>query len=328
VLRLLGAGAGGTILMALGDRPLRTMELTERVAGYSPRTVYRYATRLTELGLIDRDEEEGVPSKVVHSLSTPRGRELNELVAAYAEVAMERLPGGLIGGAEWGALTVVAEAWESGMIDELSFGPKSLAELAHGEHGLSFHQVSRRASLLARNGFVEEVPGTGRHRRYSLCQKTRRVMGLIAGIGRWRRRHVVAQGSPGLSTAETAGLMRTALPLILLPAHAGKSFELRIASVDEGRTLEEPVWGGVAADGSVVNQAAASEAVDGAAHGAVTAWVDSVLDGPRNGLAVKGDATLITDCLRHLHSSLWRNGNGNGSAAAAPETVAGRSNGS
>jgi hypothetical protein len=55
------------------------------------------------------------------------------------------------------------------------------------------------------------------------------------------------------------------------------------------------------------------------------AWVDSVLDGPHNGLEVKGDGELIGDCLRSLHTSLWRNGNG--SAAAAAEAVAGGGDG-
>lgn len=320
MLRLLGAGASGPILMALGGEPLRTMELTERVAGYSPRTVYRYATRLTQIGVIDRDEEEGVPSKVVHSLSA-RGRELYELVAAYAEVAMKRLPGGEIGGAEWGTLALVAELWESGMIEELNLGPKSLTELANGEHGLSFHQVSRRAGIFARGGFVREIPGTGRYRRYALTDKTRLAMGLVAGIGRWRRRHVVPEGSTGLSAGEAAGLMRTALPLIVLPDHTGKSFELRVSPAGEPDESGEPVWAGVAEDGAVVNHPAAPKAVDGAAQGGVATWVDSVLDGPRNGLRVKGDEELIGDCLRALHASLWPNGNG--SAAAAAEAVAG-----
>lgn len=323
MLRLLGAGASGAILMALGDGPLRTMELTTRVAGYSPRTVYRYATRLTEFGLIDRDEEEGVPSKVIHTLS-PQGRELHEVVAAYANVAMSRLPSGEIGGAEWGSLALVAELWESGMIEQLNGGPRSLTELARGEHGLSFHQVSRRASLFGRGGFIREVPGSDRHRRYALTERTRRAMGLIAGIGRWRRRHAEPKGSPGLSAGEAAGLVRTALPLIVLPDHAGKNFELRIAAVNGGEA-PQPVWGGVAADGRVASRPAVLESVDGSAHGSVIAWVDSVLDGPHNGLEVKGDAALIADCLRHLHLTLWRNGNG--SPPAATETVTGGSDG-
>jgi DNA-binding HxlR family transcriptional regulator len=313
------------ILMALGEGSLRTMELTERVSGYSPRTVYRYATRLTESGLIDRDEEQGVPSKVVHRLSDPGGRELYELLETYANAAMSPLPNGQIGGAEWAALALVAEMWEAGMIDQLNLGPKSLTELARGEHGLSFHQVSRRAGLFVRSGLIREIPEGGRHRRYALTGKTRRVMGLLAGIGRWRRRHVVPKGSSGLSTGEAADLMRAALPLVTLPDHAGKSFELRIAPLGAGGTGAEPVWGGVEADGAVDNRTTALEGVDGAALGTVAAWVDSVLDGPNGGLEVNGDRALIDDCLRTLHASIWRNGNG--SAPATAEAVAGGGDG-
>src|SRR5215213_11976278 len=76
VLRLLSAGATGAILMALGEGPLRTKELTERVPGYAPRTIYRYAGKLAELEVVEREEEPGVPSKVVHTLSDPCGTEL------------------------------------------------------------------------------------------------------------------------------------------------------------------------------------------------------------------------------------------------------------
>src|SRR5215475_2489322 len=71
VLRLLSAGATGAILMALGEGPLRTKNLTERVPGYAPRTIYRYAGKLAELDVIEREEEPGVPSKVVHTLTDP-----------------------------------------------------------------------------------------------------------------------------------------------------------------------------------------------------------------------------------------------------------------
>jgi DNA-binding HxlR family transcriptional regulator len=319
MLRLLSAGASGAILMALGEGPLRTKELTARIAGYAPRTIYRYSTKLAEIGLVDRDEEPGVPSKVVHTL-TEAGRELFDLVGTYASASLIRLPNGEIAAPDWGALAVVADFWETGIIDALSLEPRSLAELAHHrEHDLSFHQISRRATLLSRDGFIEVAAGSGTGRRYTLTPKARRAAGLIAGIGRWRRRHVLPEGS-GLSSAETAGLMRTALPLIALPDHGGKRFELRIAPGDE-RVAAEPIWGAVEHDGAIVNCPNPLDEVDCAAHGDVVAWVDSVLDGPRNGLKVEGDSRLIADCLRHLHAALWQNGNGSttaGPAAAAP----------
>src|SRR5215204_4010072 len=123
VLRLLGAGASGSILMALRGGPLRTKELTERVPGYAPRTIYRYAAKLRELGFVEREDEPGVPSKVVHRLTDPDGRELAELVDAYADASLGRLPNGEIGAHEWGSFSLVADLWDSGMIEVLNMGP-------------------------------------------------------------------------------------------------------------------------------------------------------------------------------------------------------------
>lgn len=321
MLRLLGAGASGVILMTLGEGPLRTKELTERITGYAPRTVYRYSTRLTEIGVVGRDEQPGVPSKVVHSLTEPRGRELYELVNAYANASL----GGRIAAAEWGSLALVADLWESGMLDALNHEPRTLTELAQGGHGLSFHQVSRRVGLFAREGFIEETVEGGRRRHYALAGKARQVMGLVAGIGRWRRHYVVPKGGSGLSAGEAAALMRTVLPLIVLPDHTGKSFELRIVPPTGKGADEEPVWGDVGADGAVVNRLSPLELLDSSARGNVAAWVDSLLDGPRNGLKTKGDAGLIDDCMRQLHATLWSTGNG--SAPTAAKAVTGGRNG-
>lgn len=325
MLRLLSAGASAAILLALGDGPMRTKELTEQIAGYAPRTIYRYSNRLAELGLIDREEEPGVPSKVIHTLSEPQGRELYDLVGTYASTSVLRLPTGEIAPPDWGGLAVFADFWETGIVDALSHEPRTLTELAHGEHGLSFHQVGRRAAQLSRDGFIEEAPsGGGKRRRFTLTAKARRAMGLIAGIGRWRRRHAVAGGTTGLSAGEAAWLMRVALPLVELPDHGGKRLELRIAS-EGARAGGEPVWAAVQGDGALVSCRDPLEEVDCAAHGDAAAWIDSLLDGPRNGLKVEGDDQLILDCLRQLHATLWRNGNG--SATAAAKAVTGRGDG-
>lgn len=238
VLRLLGAGASGTIMVTLGNGPLRTKELTDRIPGYAPRTIYRYAGKLARLGIIDREEERGVPSKVVHRLSDPCGTELHDLVQNYANASLARLPGGEIGAHDWSSFSLLADLWESGMIEELNLDPRSATELSRGPHGLSFHQVSRRAGMFASGGFIEEVGEGGRHRRYKLTAKARRGMALIAGLGRWRRRHVVPEGTSGLTARQVAELMRTVLPLVVVPHHGGKSLELRIEPVGEDGARE------------------------------------------------------------------------------------------
>lgn len=302
VLRLLGAGASGSIMMALREGPLRTKELTERVPGYAPRTIYRYSARLAELGMVEREEEPGVPSKVVHQLTEPSGRELADLIDAYADASLGRLPNGEIGAHEWGSFALVADLWESGMVKALEQGSRSLTQLSQGDHGLSFHQVSRRASLFAIGGFIRETTEGTRYRQFALTDKSRRAMALVAGIARWRRRHVVPEGTPGLTSGEAAGLIRTVLPLACLPDHRGKGLELTISP---GDGAEEKVWAQVGSDGIVVSSAVPAVKIDGAADGQVTAWVDSILDGPGKGLSTRGDAQLLDECLRQLHAVLW-----------------------
>lgn len=305
VLRLLGAGASGAILMALGEGPLRTKELTERVRGYAPRTVYRYAGKLAEVGVIERREEPGVPSKVVHSLSEPRGRELYELIDAYADAAFTRLPNGEIDAHAWGSLGLLADLWESGMVEGLNMGPKSPTELARMEHGLSYHQVNRRASLFAIGGLLQESTNGGRRRGYSLTKTARRGMALVAGISRWRRRYIVPEGAVALTPQEVGDMLRTALPLVALPEHEGKNLGLEIAGEAMDGDESDTVWASVALDGVVLSCEGPLPQVDGHAQGEVATLVDAILDGPRDGLRSHGDQHLIESCLERLHSTLW-----------------------
>jgi DNA-binding HxlR family transcriptional regulator len=323
VLRLLGAGASGSIMMALRDGPLRTKELTERVPGYAPRTIYRYSAKLAELAMVEREEEPGVPSKVVHRLTEPSGRELADLIDAYADASLGRLPSGEIGAHEWGSFALIADLWESGVVKALEQGPRSLTELSQGDHGLSFHQVSRRAILFAIGGFIRETTEGTRYRRFALTEKSRRAMALVAGIGRWRRRHIVPKGTPGLTSGEAAGLIRTVLPLVCLPDYRGKSLELAISPRGGSGAEEEKVWAQVKSDGIVVSCPAPPAKVDSVASGHVTVWIDSILDGPGNGLSARGDARLLDECLRRLHAVLWGQIPAP-AAAAATEVLPGR----
>src|SRR3954468_6655858 len=179
VLRLLSAGATGAILMALGEGPLRTKNLTERVPGYAPRTIYRYAGKLAELEVVEREEEPGVPSKVVHTLTEGCGKELYTLVNRFADASMTRLPDGRIDAHAWASLGLLADLWEAGMVEELACEGRSPTELAKGEHGLSYHQVNRRAGLFKAGGLLTEWQGKGRRRCYGLTEKTRKTMGLV-----------------------------------------------------------------------------------------------------------------------------------------------------
>ncbi len=306
VLRLLSTGATGAILMALGEGPLRTKTLTEQVPGYAPRTIYRYANKLAELEVVEREEEPGVPSKVTHALSDPCGTELYELVNRFADASLTRLPDGRIDAHAWASLGLLADLWEAGMIEELACDGRSPTELAQGEHGLSYHQVNRRAGLFKAGGLLTEWQGTGRRRCYGLTEKARRKMGLVIGVARWCHHHVVGEGEEGMLAAEMATALRTALPLVELPDHKGKCLQLNVLEEEDAPGAEgESVWVEVEGDGSVHSCAKAPADPSAWGRGKVTAWIPALMDGKTDSVLIGGEESLFSGALDGLYEILW-----------------------
>lgn len=306
VLRLLSAGATGAILMALGEGPLRTKTLTEQVPGYAPRTIYRYAGKLAELEVVERQEEPGVPSKVVHTLTDPCGTELYELVNRFADASLTRLPDGRIDAHAWASLGLLADLWEAGLVEELACGARSPTELAKGDHGLSYHQVNRRAGLFKAGGLLTEWQGPGRRRCYALTENTRRKMGLLAGIARWRHHHVVAEDEEGMTASEMATVLRTALPLVKVPDHKGKCLRFEVLEAEEAAGGEgEAVWAEVDPDGTVQACIDPTADADAWGRGKVETWIPVLLDGKSQKILVGGEEKLVSECLDGLYETLW-----------------------
>jgi DNA-binding HxlR family transcriptional regulator len=306
VLRLLGAGATGAILMALGEGPLRTKELTRRVPGYAPRTIYRYAGKLAELDIIARDEEPGVPSKVVHTLTEGCGSELYGLVNRYADASLTRLPDGRLDAHAWASVGHLGDLWDTGMVEDLACEALSPTKLAEGDHGLSYHQVNRRAGLFKASGLLTEWESQGRRRCYALTEKTRRKMALLAAIARWRQRHVVAEDEEGMTAPEMATVLRATLQLIALPDHKGKCLRLEVSSEDDtGGPASEEVWAEVEADGTVHSCVEAPADPSGSGSGRVATWLLVLLDGRSDAVPADGEEKLVRDCLDALYETLW-----------------------
>lgn len=308
VLRLLGSGATSAILTALGDGDLRTKELTARVPGFTPRTVYRYVSKLVEIGAVEREEEEGVPSRVVHRLIDPCGADLYRLVEAYAAASMKRLSNGGIEAHAAGSLALLADMWESGMFEVLNVGPCTATELAYIEHGLSFHQVSRRTTLFMIGGLIAETQDGGRRRRYELTEQARRGMALVAGLGRWRERHVVPDRGPGLTATEVAHLLGAALPLVVLSEHAEKRLRMTVVSSDGDRTADVDLVVEVTPNGAMTRHLEPAADVDGWARGKVAAWIDVLLRERSSGSRIRvggENGSLVKIALSALCELLW-----------------------
>lgn len=307
ILRLIGTGAGAQILMALGAGPLRTRQLTDRVEGFSSRSVYRHTSEMEAWGLINRDQEPGVPSKVVLRLSEPAGRELFRLVRAFTPASLPHL-------------NLLGELWKLGFLDELSYEPRSLAQFARGEHELTFHQVNRRIGLFLSSGLLTASPPTGNGKRYELTRYGRRCMALIAGIGRWRR-HLLPHGTPGLTIAEMAAVLRVAMPLTVLPEHIGESIDLSVTGAADasGHRDMQTLRGTVGVDGTVRCTPEAGELAAGAAGATINIWFAALLDGNRGRMRVRRDLDLVDSFLTQLYDTLWNTS----TRASSASTVAG-----
>jgi DNA-binding HxlR family transcriptional regulator len=305
LLRLVGAGAGGQILMALGTGPLRTGELTELIHQFSPRSVYRYASKMHERDIVDRFEEAGVPSVVVLSLSDPPGRNLYRLLRTFAATSGARLPSEGRDFESWASLSRLGELWDLGFVEELSRGSRSLTQLAQSAPEMTYHQVNRRLGLFVSCGLLVRLQH-GHLKHFGLTDHGRRRMALVASVGRWRRRHL-GEGTPGLTIPEMATVLRTALPLILLPKFAGMNVDFGVSGgVDQnGHREDETLQGTIGLDGTMRFDGAVEPSANSSARGTINTWFAALLDGKRGRMQVGGELPLVDACLTQLHEVLW-----------------------
>jgi DNA-binding HxlR family transcriptional regulator len=305
LLKLLGNGANGPILMALGPRSLRTKKLTEKVPTYAPRTVYRHARKLAEIGLVDREEVAGVPSSVIHSLS-PAGRDLYHLIGAYAEASLPWVSGPGSGDGLWTVCALIGEMWTYGWIEELGQGGRSATDLAESTANMTFHQVSRRTHQLMSWSLLYESAARGHRKRYQLSDQTRHASALIAGLGRWRQQHVAGEADGGLTVGEMTTVLRASLPLLQMPDHQERSVKLGIVGTTglDGQRGSATLTAHVSAGGTVrcVKQ---KRSEDAWAIGIVDTWFAALLDGKRGDMRTGGDRDFVNDTLKLLHELLW-----------------------
>jgi DNA-binding transcriptional ArsR family regulator len=267
-MQMIGAAPAMDILAALGKRSAPTKQLAGGVEGFSARSVYRSLAMLEAHLLVEREANpDGRPGAV--NRLTEAGRLLLDCIPARAP------------------LRPLGELWGLGLVERLSHGPRPLLELAEGAEGLSYHQVRHRLIRFCETGLLADSPHDGMERRFQLSDTARSLMGVVAGVGRWRRRCSVAGSTPGLDAEETATVLRTLLPLAVPPEHPVDFF------------VTEP-------DGVVAVTAAPEREAAGFASAAIDAWFAVLLDGDRGRVRVGGDLDLVDGCLTQLHEVLRR----------------------
>lgn len=124
-------------------------------------------------------------------------------------------------------------------------------------------------------------------------------MGLIVGLGRWRRRHLAAEG---LSVEEMATVLRVSLPLAEAPGHPGKTMQMTVRG--DGGGAQHDLWAEVAEDGSIETRETPAPSRDCWAEGSVDNWMAALLDG-KPPTKSSGDVEMVADCLTSLYERLW-----------------------
>jgi DNA-binding HxlR family transcriptional regulator len=313
ILRFIGVEPAGSILMALGQRPLRTKQLTGQIRSFSARSVYRCIGKLEALGLVGRLPETGASSRVPLQLTEPAGRNLFRLLRSftYESAAGYRSPAGLPGngngGLSWYSLCLLGELWERGFAKELGHGSRSLVDLLERTEGLTYHQVRRKAAQFVDDGILEARPHNGQGRLYQLTALGRRRMIAIAALGRWRHRHLLADGTPGLELEELALVLRIIVPLVMLPEHGGSKIDFVITGAEDkyGHRDAAELRGVVGQEGTLKLNGDAGEDADGSAAATTNTWFAALLDGNRGRIRVRGDLNLVDSCLTRLYDELW-----------------------
>lgn len=304
VLRLIGSEPAGSILTVLGQRPLRTKHLTERVADYSARSVYRCVTKLEAFGLVEHRREPDAPSPVLLWLTKPAGRNLFRLLDRLTSQSTAGLSNEA-GGLSWEALCKLGELWE--FAAELGYGSRSLVNLLDGTEGMTYHQVRRRAWQLVEAGLLSTTLHNSSGRHYELTDCSRRRMVVIAALGRWRHRYLLADGTPGLEVEEMATVLRTTLPLVTLPKHSGRSVDFVVTGPEDkyGDRDTAGLRCTVTEDGTPQISELTEENPDGSATATLNTWFAALLDDNRGRIRARGNLPLVDACLTQLYDELW-----------------------
>jgi DNA-binding HxlR family transcriptional regulator len=303
LLRLLADEPNGAIILALGAGPLRTGELTSRIPGSAPRTIYRHLKLLVSLGLLERQEERAAPTRVSYRLSRPAGRDLCHLLHTFAAAVLPRLPDGGVDRSAWASLGRFADLWALRIVEELGHGSRTPTELSRSLGALSYHQADRLTSLVGGNGLLRPDPAAhGRRAPYNLTTQARRDVALVLGLARWRHRHPPVGGGASLGRSEMAAALRATLPLARLPEWPGRRLAFTVSEPSDGPS--ETAWMQTGPDGTLAPDEEGDGRVDARAQATMGVWIAALLDGRRGRLRTAGELDLLDACLTRLHARL------------------------
>lgn len=312
VLALLAVPLNGLILRALGQRPMRLVELRAELGGPAQTTLRSHLRKLAEVGAVGN--QNGASSNTAESELTDSGRELLEVTEVLAGWLSHAPDGPIQLGtvSAKGTIKALAGGWESTMLRAFAAQPLSLTQLDRLIAGLSYPALERRLSAMRATGLVESVPSDGDRTPYVITPWGRKSAGPLASAARFERNHLAELTAP-LKALDVEAAFLLATPMVRLSSRIDGTCQL---AAHTGRNSKKPAGVRVIVDrGRIVECVSQLEPKPrNWAVGSAEAWLDAVVRGDLGELRFGGDEELARSLIQGVHDALFP-ANGNGRAA-------------
>lgn len=282
------------------------IDLRRTVGSPPPTTMRGHLRALTELGVLERHQENVFPGTVALQLARP-GRDLLTVADALetwlADATMGPIELG--SGAAKNSIKALVEGWVSAIVRALAAKPLALTELSRVIKGLSYPSLERRLGTMRLAGLIERSTGSGRGTPYAVTDWLRRAMGPLISAIRWERRYLGEQATP-VSRLDVEAIFLLIAPMATLP---GEQSGLCRFGVDLQNRADHRLAGVVieVSEGRVASCfTRLNGETDAWALGSTSAWLSALIEQDLDQLEVGGDSRLAVSLLDRLHGALFR----------------------
>jgi len=306
VLGLLAVPLNGMIVRALGQGPMRQLDLRNALGNPAETTLRGHLTRLEEIGAVRRRMRPGGPQFVKNELT---GVGIDLLVATRAlEGWLSRAPHGPIelGTVQAkGAVKALLGGWDSTLLRALAARPLTLTQLDRLIGAFSYPALERRLAAMRSTGLAVAGASQG-GTPYTVTDWTRQGVGPILASVLFERLHFEDVPPPNPIDIEAAFMLAT--PISDLPMHVDGVCSLVVELGNGGDGDGRQAGVEVTVDrGRLVSCVArlAPSPRNWALAPAVT-WLEALVYSRPERLRVGGDRHLAYGLVRGMHEQLFR----------------------
>lgn len=306
VLGLLAVPLNGMIVRALGNGPMRQLDLRNALGNPAETTLRGHLTRLEEIGAVRRRVRPGGPQFAKNELT---GIGVDLLVATCAlEGWLSRAPQGPIqlGTVQAkGAVKALLGGWDSTLLRALAARPLTLTQLDRLIGAFSYPALERRLAAMRSTGLAVASANQG-GTPYTVTEWARQGVGPILASVLFERLHFEDVPPPNSIDIEAAFMLAT--PISDLPPHVDGVCSLAVELGNGGDGDGRQAGVEVTVDRGRLVSCVARLAPDPRnwALAPAVSWLEALVYSRPERLRVGGDRHLAYGLVRGMHERLFR----------------------